>query len=140
MKPIEVCDSILKLIDEEPDKFNMNEWMVENIPDGEGGCRTIGCVAGWVGALFGDGYGDLEALSREEEDWQARQASRLGMDFDAAKLLFLTDVDRVAQLMLQSCRDHLAKGWSKISLETMERFEDDAEHIWADEEEVVSSL
>ena len=145
MTPVEVCDWVITLIEDTPDKFDMGEWMYkfENPKDPE--CPTVGCIAGWVGFLFDDHYGDLftdndKEFAIAENHWKFRQGDRLGLDPLAAELLFMTEEDRKAELMLRSCREYLADGGELIDEYQMSEYDDDAEAVIAKEEELVAAL
>ena len=145
-KPVDVCDWLLGIIRDKPDSFDMGEWMVDLPPIEGEECRSVGCIGGWTGYLFGDHYthefcpNDDEENAILEAKWKRRQAARLGMSYSAADTLFMVDNDRVAELMLQDCRDHLAAGNKTITEADMIEFRRDARATMADEEELVASL
>ena len=143
MTPVEVCDWVITLIEDTPDKFDMGEWMYELEPTKKDECNTVGCIAGWVGFLFDDHYTDIpvgDSYAIAENHWQFRQGDRLGLDPLAADILFRTEEDRKAELMLRSCREYLADGGELIDEYQMSEYDDDAEAVIAKEEELVAAL
>ena len=145
MTPAEVCGWVLDLIENTPDKFDMGEWMYDFPEPKDDKCPSVGCIAGWVGYLFGDHYGDIYVAHNrdfavEENKWQFRQGDRLGLDPFAADILFRTESDRKAELMLRSCREYLADGGEIVDEFQMSEYDDDADDVIAKEEELVAAL
>ena len=130
MTSADVCGWVLNKIETSPASFCQEEWMLDSE-----NCGSIGCIAGWVGRLFGDEHNvcynvsSFDEYTQTEQEWKERQASRLGLGENAGDVLFHTMNNTKAKLMLKMCHQYLADGNSGVGLDTMRDFSYKAESI-----------
>ena len=133
--PHQTCESVLKLIESNPDCVDMGEWEIQITEENE--CQTVACIAGWTGLLHEDSYRDMysrydncdtASIFKEERCWIERQGKRLGLSEEAAYLFFYIDKAIIAEEMLRLTLKHLEdnKDSDLITLNQMEEFLDKA--------------
>lgn len=80
----EICSQVANIISCRPEEFTMAAYEHYNEK-----CGSVACVAGHIGIMHRDSYRDWHNRGSEEfRLWLERQGSRIGLDYDAARMLF----------------------------------------------------